>query len=103
MFVWLFHRVSGLALIVLLGMQMVTGLTQLSKDNPDSAEASRRLHVNGFCTALLVLLLTMHALYGLRALLYDLGVRREKALFWGCTGCGLVLSGVYLWFFFSMA
>ena len=103
MFVWLFHRVSGLVLIVLLGMQMITGALQLVKENPGVAEGARKLHMNGFCMTLLVLLIIMHAMYGLRTVLYDVGVRKERLLFWVCTMCGAVLSVVYLWFFFRLA
>jgi len=102
MFVWLFHRVSGLALILLLGMQMVTGLLQMSKKSPAMADGARKLHSNGFCVTLVALLLIMHAMYGLRTILYDVGVRKEKVLFWATTVCGLVLTAVYLWFFLTL-
>lgn len=102
MFVWLFHRVSGLILIVLLGIQIVTGMLQLGKGNPGLVEAARGLHANGFLMTLLVFLIIMHAMYGLRTVLYDVGIKRERVLFWGCTALGIVLTGVYLWFFFGL-
>ena len=102
MFVWLFHRVSGLVLILLLGMQMVTALLMLSKKNADLAEAARKLHSNGLCVTLVALLLILHAMYGLRTMLYDLGVRRERLLFWICTACGAALSLAYVWVFFAL-
>ncbi len=102
MFAWLFHRVSGLVLILLLGMQMVTALLMLSKKNADLAEAARKLHTNSFCITLIAALLIMHAMYGLRAMLYDAGLRKEKLLFWICTTVGVVLSIAYVWAFFAL-
>lgn len=102
MFAWLFHRVSGLVLILLLGMQMVTALLMLSKKSPDLAEAARKLHSNGLCITLIAALLIMHAMYGLRAVLYDIGLRKEKLLFWICTACGVVLSIAYVWAFLAL-
>ena len=102
MFVWIFHRVSGLVLIVLLGVQMATGALMLTKKSPNAAEAARKLHSNSFWISLLALLIIMHAVYGLRTMLYDLGVRNERALFWVCTACGLALAALYLCFFLAL-
>jgi len=103
MFTWLFHRVSGLLLVVLLGMQMISGVLQLVKENSGVAEEARKLHMNGFCVTLMASLIIMHAMYGLRTVLYDVGVRKERLLFWVCTVCGVVLSVVYLWVYFRLA
>jgi len=102
MFVWLFHRISGLALFVLLGMQMVTGLLQLVKSKPDVAEAARAVHMNGFVVGGLVFLIIMHAMYGLRTVLYDMGIRKERMLFWVCTVSGVALSLIYVSVFLSV-
>jgi len=80
MFVWIFHRASGLLLIVLLGLKMLTGFFMMTKEaKPDWALA---LHVNTLSDILLIVLLIFHASYGLRTMVYELGVKREKALFW---------------------
>lgn len=102
MFVWAFHRVSGLLLILLIGLQMVTGLLQMQTTNPALAQAAMEWHRNPFCMTLLGSLVILHALYGLRTVLIDLGVRQERALFWICTLVGLILTAVFLGVFFTL-
>ncbi len=102
MFAWLFHRVSGLALIALIGMQMTTALLMLSKKNAALAEAARKLHTNSLCVTLIAGLFILHAMYGLRTILYEAGVRKEKLLFWVCTAVGVVLSAAYVWAFLAL-
>ncbi|MGD2294388.1 MAG: hypothetical protein PVF22_00955 [Candidatus Aminicenantes bacterium] len=99
MFVWVFHRVSGLLLILLLGIKFLTSfflMTQQQK--PDWALV---LHTNPFVDTLLIILVVYHALYGLRTVLIDLGLRKEKFLFWVFTALGCVLSAALLVVYFT--
>jgi succinate dehydrogenase hydrophobic anchor subunit len=90
MFVWVFHRVSGLLLIALLGIKFFTSFFLMTKDQkPDWALV---LHTNKLTDSLLIVLVVFHALYGLRTIIMDMGSRREKLLFWLFTGLGAVLS-----------
>ncbi len=101
MFVWVFHRISGLLLILLIGLQIVTGLSQSSTAGGEFAQALAKLHNDTLLICLLVFLFTFHSLYGLRTILMDLGLRREKALFFGSTLLGIVLFITFLAFYFS--
>ena len=92
MFVWIFHRVSGLLLIVLLALQLVSGFCQES----ESLQALAALHTNGLVVCLTVFLLVFHALYGVRTILMDLGLARERLLFWCTTGVGAVIYAAFL-------
>jgi succinate dehydrogenase/fumarate reductase cytochrome b subunit len=93
-FVWVFHRVSGLLLIVLLACKFLTAFFMMTRDKkPDWAIL---LHANPIIDTLLIILGVFHALYGVRTVLMDLGLRCEKLLFRLFTAFGVVLSGVLL-------
>jgi succinate dehydrogenase cytochrome b556 subunit len=95
-FVWLFHRISGVLLIFLLGFQLFTGFFQASASSSELVKTFAGLHKHPLLNCLLVFLATFHALYGIRTILIDLGVKHEKMLFWVCTVLGVVLSVVFL-------
>ena len=94
MFVWVFHRVSGLLLIVLLALKFFTSFFLMTKDQkPDWAIV---LHTNPLSDTLLIVLVVFHGLYGVRTVLMDLGARREKLLFRIFTALAVVLSAALL-------
>jgi succinate dehydrogenase/fumarate reductase cytochrome b subunit len=99
MFVWVFHRVSGLLLIVLLGIKFFTSFFLMTKDQkPDWAIV---LHANKLTDTLLIVMVVFHALYGVRTIVMDMGARREKLLFWVSTILGVVLSAGLLVVYFT--
>jgi len=99
MFVWVFHRISGLLLILLIGIKFLTSFFLMTKEQkPDWALV---LHTNPFIDTLLIISVVFHALYGLRTVAIDLGLRKEKLLFWVSTLLSLVLSGLLLALYFS--
>jgi len=91
MFVWAFHRVSGLILIALLAFKIVTGYGILGRFGDGSIETMRHLHRALSVDLLTVGLFIYHGLYGVRTCLIDLGMRHEKVLFWLFTGLGAAL------------
>ena len=94
MFVWVFHRVSGLLLIVLLSLKFFTSFFMMTKDQkPDWAIV---LHTNPLTDTLLIVLVVFHGLYGVRTVLMDLGARREKLMFRIFTALAVVLSAALL-------
>jgi len=99
MFVWVFHRISGLLLILLLGIKFLTSFFLMTKEQkPDWALV---LHTNAFSDTLLIVLIVFHALYGLRTVLIDLGLKKEKVLFWVFTSLSVVLSAALLVVYFT--
>ncbi|MBA7597333.1 hypothetical protein ES703_04336 [subsurface metagenome] len=99
MFIWLFHRVSGLLLILLLGVKFLTSFFLMTKEQkPDWALV---LHTNPLTDTLLIILIVFHALYGLRTVIIDLGVKKEKLLFWVFTLLSVVLSVLLLIVYFT--
>jgi succinate dehydrogenase/fumarate reductase cytochrome b subunit len=99
MFIWLFHRVSGLLLILLLGVKFLTSFFLMTKEQkPDWALV---LHTNALTDTLLIILIVFHALYGLRTVIIDLGVKKEKLLFWVFTLLSVVFSALLLIVYFT--
>jgi succinate dehydrogenase hydrophobic anchor subunit len=81
-------------LILLLGFKVLTAFFLMTKgQKPDWALV---LHTNPFIDTLLIISVVYHALYGLRTIIIDLGLRKEKLLFWIFTGLGFVLSALLL-------
>jgi succinate dehydrogenase cytochrome b556 subunit len=101
-FVWIFHRISGVVLIFLLAFQLFTGFFQASSSNHDAATTLAALHQHAVLNCLMVLLFIFHALYGLRTILMDLGLGREKLLFWGSNLLGVALFVVFLVFYVTL-
>jgi len=99
MFVWVFHRISGLLLIVLLSFKFLTSFFLMTKEQkPDWALV---LHTNPLIDTLLLVSVVFHGLYGLRTVIVDIGVKKEKLLFWVFTVLGVVLSGALLVVYFT--
>lgn len=99
MFVWIFHRVSGLLLIVLLGIKFLTSFYLMTKEQkPDWALV---LHTNPLTDTVLIISIVFHALYGLRTVIIDLGVKKEKLLFWIFTVLGVLASALLLIIYFT--
>lgn len=90
MFAWLFHRISGLFLIFLFGIKIFTGFYLYTKG--EKPQWALLLHRQPLTDLLIIVLFTFHVFYGIKALLYDLGMRREKLLFWASTLLGVVVS-----------
>ncbi len=99
MFIWVFHRVTGLLLIVFLGLKFLTSFFLMTKDQkPDWALA---LHTSPVIDVVLIIAVVFHALYGLRTVIMDMGCKREKLLFWLFTGLGTGLTVALLVVYFT--
>jgi succinate dehydrogenase/fumarate reductase cytochrome b subunit len=98
-FVWIFHRISGLLLIFLLTLQFCTGFVQAVALPAQSIKTASFLHRHVPVLFLLVFLTIFHGLYGVRTILLDLGLRRERLLFWICTLLGTAAFAAFLVFY----
>jgi succinate dehydrogenase cytochrome b556 subunit len=97
MFIWLFHRISGATLIVLIGIKILTGYFLLPKDNrPDWALS---LHRHPVIDVLILILFTFHSIYGIRTIIIDFGYRKEKQLFWISNIAAAAVSVILIYFF----
>jgi succinate dehydrogenase/fumarate reductase cytochrome b subunit len=101
MFIWLFHRISGVTLIVLFGIKILTSFFLFTKDQkPDWALS---LHRHPVLDILILLLFTFHSLYGLRTVAIDLGYRKEKQLFWVANVAAALISVALIVFYFRLS
>lgn len=91
MFVWVFHRISGLILILLVGFKMYSGFGVAGAMGEEVVPYWTELHSNTAADLVVILLFIYHSLYGLRTCLIDLGVKKEKELFWGFSAAGMVI------------
>jgi len=99
MFVWVFHRISGLLLIVLLVIKFLTSFFLMTKaQKPDWALL---LHTNPLTDTLLIISGVYHAFYGLRTIIIDLGLRKEKLLFWIFTVLATFVTTALLILYFT--
>lgn len=94
MFIWFFHRISGVCLIVLIGIKVLTGHFLFSKDTrPDWALS---LHRQPVLDTLLLVLFTFHSIYGIRTVLLDLGYKKERVLFWASNIIATIISAALI-------
>jgi succinate dehydrogenase/fumarate reductase cytochrome b subunit len=101
MFIWLFHRISGVTLIILFGIKILTSYFLFTKDKkPDWALS---LHRNPVLDILILILFTFHSMYGLRTVAIDLGYRKEKELFWIANVAAALISVVLVILYFRFS
>ena len=100
MFIWFFHRISGVCLIILIGIKILTGYFLFTKDKkPDWALS---LHRQPVLDIIILVLFTFHSIYGLRTIAIDLGWKKEKQLLWLANIVASALSLVLI-FLYSKA
>ena len=94
MFIWLFHRTSGVALFILFSLKIFSAYFLYTKDKkPDWALG---IHRNPVLDILILVLFTFHSLYGLRTIAVDFGYKKEKQLFWLSNALGCVISAALI-------
>jgi succinate dehydrogenase cytochrome b556 subunit len=101
-FVWLFHRISGVLLIFLITFQLLTGFFQASSSNQELVATVADLHRHTALNCVMVFLFIFHALYGVRTILMDAGVKAERLLFWVFTVLGFTLFAAFLVTYLSL-
>ncbi|HOC46984.1 MAG: hypothetical protein PHT96_14725 [Syntrophorhabdaceae bacterium] len=98
MFIWFFHRISGIALIILIGIKILTSYFLHGLDKkPDWALS---LHRQPILDVLILVLFTFHSMYGIRTIIMDFGYRNEKRLFLLANLAASVISAFLLYMYF---
>ena len=101
MFIWLFHRISGVSLVLLIGIKILTSYFLFTKDKkPDWALS---LHRQPVLDVLILILFTFHSIYGLRTIVIDLGYKKEKHLFVWSNIVAAVIAVLLIYFYVRMS
>ena len=98
MFVWLFHRISGILLFALIGLQIITGYVLGGELTTPWQKAFASIHRIQAINLSILFLFIFHAFYGARTILIDLGIKKEKFLFWFFTILGILIFCVGTYF-----
>lgn len=97
---WLFHRISGIALIFLVGFKIYVDLAADKRVSVGMLDADRLRAVTPVMDRFLLFFIIFHVAYGLRLILIDLGVKWDRLLFWAATIFGIVLFSGSYWYLF---
>jgi succinate dehydrogenase hydrophobic anchor subunit len=96
---WLAQRLSAVALFLLIPVKIYSGWAAKGKvPFPEFLGSSRQLHFNAALDICLLFFFLVHAFYGLRVILIDLGVLREDTFFWRTFGAALGIFAFGVWF-----
>ena len=92
------NRISGLVMSILIGTKLISGLYLLPEEKPEWAMS---LHRQTVLDIMLIFLLCLHACFGLKTILFEIGLFKEKVLAYAATILSLVLAVisviVYMW------
>jgi|YelNatPaOPRAMG01_1025707.scaffolds.fasta_scaffold147115_1 succinate dehydrogenase/fumarate reductase cytochrome b subunit len=95
MFPYYFLRISGPILIFLLGIKIISGYALSGKIDSDILSG---LHREEVIDKILIPLFLFHSFYGLRLFLIELGIDKERFLFWLFTIISLITYGLIYYF-----
>jgi succinate dehydrogenase hydrophobic anchor subunit len=105
---WLAQRISAICLFLLIPFKIYTGWAARDKvPYPEAWISANKLHFNsGLQTGLdiaLLLFFLIHAFYGLRVILIDVGIIKEDRWFWRTMIAALGIFGFLVWYVYFQA
>ena len=96
---WLAQRFSAIGLFVLIPIKIYSGWAAKDKvPYPDFLGSPKQVHYNAALDIGLLLFFLIHAFYGLRVILMDIGLIRADSFFWRTLVAALGTFGVAVWF-----
>jgi succinate dehydrogenase hydrophobic anchor subunit len=97
---WLLQRISAIGLFLVIPVKIYTGWAARGKvpDLPDWLGSGRKVHLNATIDILLLFFFLLHAFYGLRVILIDVGLIREDKFFWRTLALSAGIFLAVVWF-----
>lgn len=96
---WLAQRFSAIALFLLIPVKIYSGWAAKDKvPYPEFLGSPKQVHYSAAIDIGLLLFFLIHAFYGLRVILMDVGWIREDSFFWRTLVVALGIFGVAVWF-----
>ena len=86
---WFIHRISGLIMIGLFAVKFITAFYLLPDEKPSWAVF---LHRHPAVDISLIFMVCLHTCFGLKNILFEIGLRKEKLLVYTAAIVGLTLS-----------
>lgn len=91
-FIWNFHRISGIGLIILISLKILTGFSMIGKITIMDSSLSHSIHVNPWLDIPILFLFIFHALYGLFKIFSRIMERdKHKMLFFILNLLGIII------------
>ena len=96
---WLAQRISAICLFVLIPIKIYSGWAKkIDLPFPESLVGSPgKVHTNSAIDIALLFFFLIHAFYGLRVILIDVGVLKEDRWFWRTLVLALGIFGFLVW------
>jgi succinate dehydrogenase hydrophobic anchor subunit len=96
---WLAQRISAICLFLLIPIKIYTGWAAKDKvPYPEFLGSPKAIHFSGGIDIALLFFFLIHAFYGLRVILIDVGLIREDSFFWRALILALGIFGITVWF-----
>lgn len=95
---WLAQRVSAIGLFVLIPIKIYSGWARkIDLPFPETFGSPGKIHTNAAIDIALLFFFLIHAFYGLRVILIDIGVIKEDRWFWRMLAVALSLFALLVW------
>ena len=95
---WLAQRISAICLFVLIPIKIYSGWAKkIDLPFPETFGSPGKVHTNSAIDIALLFFFLIHAFYGLRVILIDVGVIKEDRWFWRMLTAALGIFGFLVW------
>ena len=101
---WLAQRISAICLFLLIPIKIYTGWAAKEKvPYPEFLGSPKSTHLSSGLDIALLFFFLIHAFYGLRVILIDVGVLKEDRWFWRTFTAAMAIFGFLVWYVYFHA